>query len=253
MRTADNCRPVWINIALCLLAGCAGPKKEAIVVYAAASTREVMEQIGTDFETETGLPVTLNFGPSSGLARQIEQGANADLFLSADEDWADYIADKGLVEQRRDLLANKLVVVVPTESPMIINDLVDLIKPGIHRLALAGSAVPAGRYARKALDSAGLWEQVKDRIVEGSDVRSALAYVARGEAEAGIVYATDVAGSNKVRVILQINPELHPPIRYPLVLIKRDSSLPATRQFYDYLGSKHAAEVFSQAGFAVVQ
>jgi molybdate transport system substrate-binding protein len=244
---------MWIIIALCLLAGCAGPKKETIVVYAAASTREVMEQIGADFETETGIPVSLSFGPSSGLARQIEQGANADLFLSADEDWADYIADKGLVEQRRDLLSNKLVVVVPMESTFTIKDLEQLTKPELRRLALAGSAVPAGRYARNALESAGLLEQVKDRIVEGSDVRSALAYVARGEAEAGIVYATDAAGSNKVRVVLEINPELHPPIRYPLVLIKRDSPLPAARQFYEYLGSKHAAEIFSQAAFGVVQ
>jgi molybdate transport system substrate-binding protein len=253
MRSVENCRRLWFFLCFGLLAGCANPKKESIAVFAAASTREVMEQIATDFEAETGLAVVLNFGPSSGLARQIEQGANADLFLSADESWADSIAAEGLVDRRRDLLANKLVIVLPAESSLIIKDLSDLAKPEIRRLALASSTVPAGMYARKAFQSAGLWEQVKDRVVEGSDVRAALAYVSRGEVEAGIVYATDAAGSNKVRVALEIEPKLHPPIRYPLVLIKRDSRPAAALSFYDYLESKHAAEIFVRAGFGVVR
>src|SRR6266852_2568908 len=216
-----------------LLAGCSSPKKESITVFAAASTREVMEQLAADFQSETGITVTLNFGPSSGLARQIEQGANADLFLSADESWPDYLAEKGLVDQRRDLLTNKLVVVAPVEGILPIKELADLTRPEIHRFALAGKAVPAGMYARKALESAGLWEQLKDRVVEGGDVRAALAYVSRGEAEAGFVYATDAANNTKVRIALEVNPELHPPIRYPLVLLKQDSSKPSARRFYD--------------------
>jgi molybdate transport system substrate-binding protein len=224
-----------------------------------------MEQLAADFQNETGIAVTLNFGPSSGLARQIEQGANADLFLSADESWADYLAEKGLVDQRRDLLTNKLVVIMPADSSpsplreegrvrgqLTIRSLADLTEPEIHRLALAGKAVPAGMYARKALQSAGLWDQLKDRVVEGGDVRAALAYVTRGEAEAGMVYATDAAGNPQVRVVLEVNPDLHDPIRYPLVLIKQERSHPAARRFYDYLSSAHATEVFTHAGFGVV-
>ncbi len=106
--------------------------------------------------------------------------------------------------------------------------------------------------ARKALARAGVWEQVKARGVEGGDVRAALAYVTRGEAEAGFVYATDVAGNSKVRIALEVSPELHDPIRYPLVLIKKDSPHSAANRFYEYLFSKRAAEVFTHAGFGIV-
>jgi molybdate transport system substrate-binding protein len=248
-------KPLNIYFQLMLLgflAGCSGPKPESIHVFAAASTREVMERLAADYQNETGVAVTLNFGPSSGLAKQIEQGAGADLFLSADESWADFLGQKGLIDQRRDLLTNKLVVIVPADSAQTIKTLVDLTKPEIHRLALAGRAVPAGTYARKALESAGVWEKLKDRIVEGSDVRAALAYITRGEADAGMVYATDAAGNSKVRIALEVNPELHDPIRYPIVLIRQEPAHPAARRFYDYLSSPHAAEVFKQAGFGVV-
>jgi molybdate transport system substrate-binding protein len=263
MKTFDRHLGFGLFILLSFMAGCSGPKPESISVFAAASTREVMEQLAADFQNETGIAVILNFGPSSGLARQIEQGANADLFLSADESWADYLVEKGLVAERRDLLTNKLVVIVPSSpSPLggegsgvrgqiTIQTLADLTKPEIHRLALAGKAVPAGMYARKALQSAGLWDQLKDRVVEGSDVRAALAYVTRGEAEAGMVYATDAAGNSKVRIALEVNPKLHDPIRYPLALIKQEPAHPAARPFYDYLSSAHAIEIFSQAGFGM--
>src|SRR5262245_26003131 len=140
------------------LAGCGNRKEDSITVFAAASTREVMERLAADFEKESGVAVTLNFGPSSGLARQIEHGANADLFLSADESWADYLANKDLVAERRDLLTNKLVIIVPAENSPTIKTLADLTQPEIRRIALAGSAVPAGMYARKALQTAGLWD-----------------------------------------------------------------------------------------------
>jgi molybdate transport system substrate-binding protein len=235
------------------LAGCGNRKADSITVFAAASTREVMEHLAADFEKETGVAVTLNFGPSSGLARQIEHGANADLFLSADESWADYLANKKLVAERRDLLTNKLVIIVPAENSPTIKTLADLTQPEIHRIALAGPAVPAGTYARKALETSGLWEQLKNRVVEGSDVRAALAYVTRGEAEAGLVYATDAAGNSKVRVALEVDPKLHDPIRYPLVLLKQDSPHASARRFYDYLTTPHAAQAFTDAGFGMAQ
>jgi molybdate transport system substrate-binding protein len=237
---------------LIVSSGCGKPRTDSINVYAAASTREALERIAADFQAETGIPVELNFGPSSDLARQIEQGGRADLFLSADEAWADHVADKGLVAERRDLLTNRLVVVVPRDSSLSLKDLPDLTRPEIRRLALAGAAVPAGRYARQVLEKAGLWEQLKSRVVEGGDVRATLAFVARGEVEAGFVYATDVAATSAVWVAFPVKPELQPTIRYPLVLIRQDPAKAAARRFYAYLTSPAATQVFSQTGFGVV-
>src|SRR5436305_1272814 len=135
-------------ILLLLMAGvgCASAKEPPLRFYAAASTREAIEKIAQSFQDQTGLAVEANFGASSTLARQIERGADADLFLSADETWADFLVDKGLVERRQDLLTNRLVVIVPANSPARIQSLDDLAGPAIKRLALAGPQVPAGTY-----------------------------------------------------------------------------------------------------------
>jgi len=239
-----------IYLALMLAsAGCAAPKEPPIRIFAAASTREAVEQVAQTFQNQTGLAVETNFGASSSLARQIERGADADLFLSADEVWADFLAEKGLVEERRDLLSNRLVVVIPAKSILKIQSLNDLTSPKVSRLALAGPQVPAGTYAREALTRAGIWDRLRNRVIEGGDVRQALAYVDRGEAEAGIVYGTDVLGSSKVEVALGIDSKLHSPIRYPLVLIRVDRERPSAHRFYDFLGSKEGGDVFRKAGF----
>ena len=232
--------------------GCAAAKEPPIRIFAAASTREAVERIGQTFQEQTGLAVETSFGASSTLARQIERGADADLFLSADETWADFLADKGLIDRRRDLLSNRLVVIVPVKSTAKIQSLDDLAGPGITRLALACPQVPAGTYAQEALIHAGIWDRLQDRVIEGGDVRQALAYVDREEAEAGIVYTTDVIGSSKVRVVLEVDSRLHAPIRYPLVLIRREQERPSAGRFYDYLASPEAREVFRDAGFAVL-
>ena len=232
--------------------GCAGSKNPPVRIFAAASTREAVERIAQTFQEQTGVAVETNFGASSSLARQIERGADADLFLSADENWADFLADKGLIDRRHNLLSNRLVVIVPAKSTTKIESLDDLTGLEITRLALAGSHVPAGTYAREALTHAGIWDRLRDRVIEGGDVRQALAYVDREEAEAGIVYATDVIGSSKVRVALEVDSRLHAPIRYPLVLIRREQERPSARRFYDYLASPEAGEVFRDAGFGVL-
>jgi molybdate transport system substrate-binding protein len=241
-------------ILLLLMAGvgCASAKEPPLRIFAAASTREAIEKIAQSFQDQTGLAVETNFGASSTLARQMERGADADLFLSADETWADFLADKGLVERRRELLSNRLVVIEPAKSPVKIQSLDDLAGPAIKRLALAGPQVPAGTYAREALTHAGIWERLKDRVIEGGDVRQALAYVDREEAEAGIVYATDVIGSAKVRVAVEIDSRLHAPIRYPLVLIRRRQEKPDALRFYDFLASPEAEKIFRNAGFGFV-
>lgn len=239
----------------CLLmasVGCAGTKNSPVRIFAAASTREAVERIAQTFQDQTGVAVETNFGASSSLARQIERGADADLFLSADENWADFLADKELIDRRRDLLSNRLVVIVPSKSTAKLQSLDELAGPRITRLALAGPQVPAGTYAREALTHAGIWDRLQDRVIEGGDVRQALAYVDREEAEAGIVYATDVIGSSKVRVALEVNSQLHAPIRYPLALIRREQERPSARRFYDFLGSPEAGEVFRAVGFGVL-
>ena len=237
--------------ALCLLLGLAGctSKPRAIAVFAAVSTKEALEQIGHDFERETGTPVMCSFAASSTLARQLEQGAAADVFVSADERWADYLADKGLVAQRRDLLANRLIVVTPAGQRLQLGSLADLAGADVTHLAVALEPVPAGHYAREALQKAGIWDQLRDRVREAGDVRATLALVARGEAEAGIVYATDVAASDKVCVALQVPEELHTPIRYPVVLMRRADAVSAAGAFYDFVGGETARAHFRKAGF----
>src|SRR5947209_10338325 len=127
---------------------------ETVHVYAAASTRDVVEEIARAFKDETGIAVDVTPAASSTLAKQIEKGADADLFLSADEDWADYLSDRKLVEKRRDLLGNRLAVVTPADSKLKLGELADVAAPGVQKLALGGPAVPAGRYARQALEKA---------------------------------------------------------------------------------------------------
>jgi molybdate transport system substrate-binding protein len=240
-----------------VLAGCGSQggntarPPESVTVFAAASTKEAVEQASRDFQGETGIPVEVSVGPSSGLARQIEQGASADLFLSADQASVDYLAEKQLVSERRNLLTNRLVVVVPADSEIGVKQLRDLTDPRIKRLALAESKVPAGEYARQALKKAGVWDQVEGRVVGGIDVRATLQFVERGEAEAGVVYSTDVLGQPRVRVAVQIDPKLHDPIRYPLALLRRDPIKDGARRFYDYLASEKCALVFERAGFGV--
>jgi molybdate transport system substrate-binding protein len=245
----------WLWLTLLPLAGCGsrdGDAARPLMLFTAASTKESAEQIAADFQAETGVRVLVSPGPSSGLAKQIERGADADVFLSADEALADYLASKGLVAERRDLLTNRLVVVVPAAGGPNLKGLGDLAGDAVKRLALAEAGVPAGEYARQALNKAAVLDQVKGKVVGGTDVRATLQFVRRGEAEAGIVYATDVLVDSAVRVALEIDTSLHDPIRYPLVLLQREAPHSAARPFYDYLSSAKAAEVFRRAGFGVM-
>jgi molybdate transport system substrate-binding protein len=243
-------------LLLCLLSGCGSlggseHAREPVTLFAAASTKEAAEQVAKNFQNETGIPVEVSLGPSSGLAKQIEQGASADLFLSADQASADYLGTKQLVSERRDLLTNRLVVVVPADSDIGVKELRDLTDARIRRLALAEPKVPAGEYARQALRKAGVWSQVEAKVVGGIDVRATLQFVERGEAEAGFVYRTDALGQSRVRVAIEVDPNLHDPIRYPLVLLRREPIREAARRFYEYLGSEKAVGVFEHAGFGV--
>jgi molybdate transport system substrate-binding protein len=232
-----------------LTTGCASREAPTVSLFAAMSTREAVEEVARRYEAETGVRVRCSLAATSTLARQIEHGADADLLLSADQRWADYLDERDLAREKKDLLANRLVVVVPADSKLRLDSLKDLVGGDIERLAVALDAVPAGRYAHEALQKAGVWERLRDRVIEGRDVRATLTYVARGEVDAGVVYATDAAASSEVRIALEVPEELHTPIRYPLVIIRRDPVKKETLAFAEYLRGEEAAKVFLEAGF----
>jgi molybdate transport system substrate-binding protein len=226
------------------------------LVFAAASLTDVMTTIGKDYEADTGKKVVFSFGASSTLARQIEASAGADIFLSADEDWMNYLSERGLIRSstRADLLANKLVLIAPATSKAELK-----IAPGFAlaealgegRLAIADpDSVPAGKYARTALTSLGVWNSVVDHLAQAENVRIALAYVARGETPFGIVYLTDAIAQKQVRVVDTFPDDTHLPISYPAALTRMAS--PDAAQFLAYLSGPRAKVVFAKAGFDVL-
>jgi molybdate transport system substrate-binding protein len=223
----------------------------SLTASVAASTSDAVLQLGDHFREATGIEVRVNAGPSNGLAAQILQGAPADLFLSASAEWADSVDKAGLSAARADLLGNRLVVVVPKGNPAGVNAPEDLARDAVKKLALASESVPAGAYAEQALTNLGLLQHLNEagKIVRGQDVRAALAYVERGEAEAGIVYATDVQAGAKVETACGFDPASHDKIVYVLVLIKRDAENPTARRFYEFLQSREAAAMFAKLGF----
>lgn len=223
-----------------------------VTVFAAASLTDSLKHIGANYETQTGQHVVFNFEASSVLARQIEEGAPADIFFSADEPQMNYLAKKGLIDPatRRDRLGNTLVVVVPADSSLQIRSAADLAGAGVQHIALADpGAVPAGVYAKAWLQKLQLWDAVEPKVVPTENVRAALAAVASGNADVGIVYKTDAAISKDVRVAYEVTGADAPNIRYPMALTK--TSGPEAKKFYNYLDSAGAAKVFQKFGFLI--
>ena len=229
------------------------------LVFAAASLESVLPQMAAAL-ARTRLPAPrYSFGASSALARQIEQGAPADLFISADLDWMDYLDQRSLIARptRRTLLTNTLVLIAPAASGarLRIGPNMPLAQTlGDGRLALADPAsVPAGRYARAALTSLGGWASVESKVAPTDNVRSALAFVARGEAPLGIVYATDARAERRVRVVGAFPASTHPPIVYPAALTIRSATNPAAAASLRFLGGPAAGAIFRQAGFGLAR
>ncbi|MDZ4803626.1 MAG: molybdate ABC transporter substrate-binding protein [Candidatus Eisenbacteria bacterium] len=248
-------KPVIALLLITLMAfGCQRPDKSPerpLLVMGAASLTEVLPKVGAAW-AEQGHPLPgFTFDASSRLARQIEAGAPADLFVAADTAWMNDLARKGLVAEptRVDLLGNRLVVVVPESSRRSITNLADIAHPAYRRLALAGEAVPAGRYARSALESAGVLNTVRDRIINGDNVRVALAWVAGGDADAAIVYATDARIEPRIRVALEIPAGLSPEIIYPAGVIARSTARKEAEDFLRFCRGNEARTLFEAAGF----
>jgi molybdate transport system substrate-binding protein len=230
---------------------------DKVIVFAAASTTNAITDIIAAFAADAQIQVVPSFASSSTLAKQIENDAPADLYISADEKWMDYLAQRHLIKEdsRVNLLGNRIVLIAPADSKLPATE----IKAGITlerwlgdgRLAMGDPAhVPAGIYGQQALDNLGLWAQVKDKLAPAKDVRAALTLVERAETPLGLVYATDAAISHKVRVIGTFPESSHPPIIYPAALVVgRNAS--AARQFLTFLKSAPAAAIFAKYGFSV--
>ena len=227
------------------------------LVLAAASLQEALTDAADTWAAQGHPRPVLSFAASSALARQVEAGAPADLFMSADEEWMDYVARKGLLaaRSRLSLIGNRLVLIAPAASRARLTiargfPLGQALGNG--RLAMADpDAVPAGRYAKAALTSLGVWASAEPRITRAESVRAALALVERGEAPLGIVYATDARASVRVRVIGEFPAASHPPIRYPLARL-RTSSNPGAEEFRRFLKSPAARAIFVRHGFVAL-
>lgn len=226
-----------------------------VVVYAAASLRDVLQQIAPACERALDTHLVFNFGASNDLARQIEAANKADVFLSADETWMDHVARAGLVDtaSRRSLLSNRLVVVGASDSAMRVGSASDLNSPAVRRMALANpEAVPAGKYAKAWLEKAGTWAAVADRVVPLPDVRAALAAVESGAAEVGIVYRTDAAISRKVKVLFEVPAAEGPRISYAVAALGGRPNIDAARQFVAWFAGPDAVAAFERSGFIVL-
>ena len=230
---------------------------EELTVFAASSLTNVLQDLSAAYTQATGVPVRLSFAASSALARQIESGARADVFFSADTEWMDYLQSRQLIDSsnRRDVVSNALVLIAPADSKLQLK-----IAPNFPLAKALGSghlatadpdSVPVGKYARSALTKLGVWNDVADRIVRAENVRTALIYVDRGEAPLGIVYATDALVDKKVRVVDIFPANSHSPITYPIATTK--VAKPGAAAFVDYVRSTAADAVFRKYGFLPLQ
>ncbi|QCI66373.1 molybdate ABC transporter substrate-binding protein [Phreatobacter stygius] len=229
-----------------------------VLVFAAASLQTALNGIAAEWQKETGKRATFSYAASSALARQMEQGAPADLFASADLEWMDWVQQRNLIRpgSRQTLLANTLVLIAPAS---LATDL--KIQPGFPLAAAIGDsrlatgdprAVPVGRYAQAALTALGVWNEVQPRIAGADNVRAALALVARGEARFGIVYATDARTEARVKVVDTFPAGSHPPVLYPFALTA-SSAHPDAGAFMTYLRSPAAIRIFEAEGFSIVR
>ena len=251
---------VGLVAGIMLLSGGVGSghaASDAVTVFAAASTTNAVTEIGAIFTSRNQERFLPSFASSSTLAKQIENGAPADIYISANVKWMKYLDEKQLIEKgtRIDLLSNRIVLIVPADSSVKQVS----IAPGFDLLGLIGDGrlsmgdpdhVPAGIYGKQAMEKLGVWSSVEKRVARSKDVRAALALVERGEAPVGEVYATDAAISNKVRVVGIFPETSHPPIIYPVAIVAGKRS-PAAERFMELLRSPEARAIFEKYGFTV--
>jgi molybdate transport system substrate-binding protein len=246
-----------IAVLACSAAIGAEPASRPVTVFAAASLTSALGKLGDDYTKATGVPVRFSFAGSSTLARQIEAGAGADVFFSADQEWMNYLEQRGRIKKssRHDVLGNRLALIAPADSKIELK-----IAPGFPLARALGSgrlatgdpdSVPVGRYARQALTSLGVWNDVAHRLVRAEDVRHALVFVAQGEVPLGIVYETDARVEKRVRLVGLFPSESHLPITYPVALTSEAS--PEAARFVEFVRSDAGRSAFEAFGFTVLR
>jgi molybdate transport system substrate-binding protein len=231
-------------------------RAEEILISAAASLTDVLKEISAAYESKSKHKVNLNFGASSALARQIEEGAPVDLFFSADVAQLDNLDKKGRLEPGtwKNLLSNQLVIIVPADSKLAIASPKDLLKAEVKRIALAEpSSVPVGVYTSRYLEGEGLWDKVRAKVVPVLDVRATLASVESGNVDAGFVYKTDAAISKTVKIVYEVPVEKGPKITYPVAIVKESKKKAAARDFMNFVLSPIGKEAFKKHGFALIE
>ena len=231
--------------------------KSPVIVFAAASLKNALDAISAAWQQESGQSTKISYAASSALAKQLEQDAPAHIFISADLDWMDYVEKKALIDtnSRSNLLGNALVLIAPKDSAAAIDlkqgaDLGKLVGNG--RLAMGNvNSVPAGKYAKAALEKLGMWPQVASKLAQAESVRAALLLVSRGEAPLGIVYQTDAASDPNVKIVATFPANSHPPIIYPIALTTKATD--EAKSFFSYIKSPKAAPLFEAQGFTVLK
>ncbi len=226
---------------------------EDVSVFAAASLKNALDEVAAGFTADTGNSVTISYAGSNALAKQIIEGAPADIFISANTEWVDEVEKTGLVTERADLLGNKLVLIAHGADAAAVDvagaDIAALLAGGKLAMALVDS-VPAGQYGKAALEHLGQWDAVQADVAQSDNVRAALALVATGEAPFGIVYATDAAAEDNVTIVGEFPTDSYPAITYPAALLK-ESADDADRAFYNALSGDAADAIFAKHGFVV--
>ena len=232
---------------------CSAVEARDIVVFAASSLTDVLAKVAPDFEKEHKVKIKFNFDASSRLAFQIEQGAKADLFFSADKDWNTALSKKGLTSevQTRDLLSNDLVLITHKNQKLMVSSLQELKNLKFKQIALAQENVPAGKYALEALKKSGSFEAIKTKIVSADNVRNVLAWVAKDEADLGVVFATDAKASSDVKLLYKIPSDQHSLVIYPVSLIGKKPDI-AAEKFFAYLQTPKVKNIFIDFGFKSV-
>lgn len=229
--------------------------KVELTISAAASLTDALKEIQTTYESKhSNVKLNFNFGASGSLQQQIEQGAPADLFLSAATKNMQALVDKQLIDkgQQKNFLTNELVVVVSADAKPSIKQEADLANPSVKSIAVGiPESVPAGNYAKEALTNAKLWDSIQLKTVQGKDVRQVLQYVETGNSDAGFVYKTDALTSKKVQVAFAVNPSWYTPVEYPIGIVKATKHSKEAEEVYTYLQSKEALDVFVKYGFSV--
>lgn len=247
---------VLVGLLMLTVAGCGPQEAVTLNVSAAASLTDAITAVNNLYMQENeNVEILTNLAASGTLQQQIEQGAPADVFISAAAKQMNALEEAGLIlnETRQDLLNNKVVLIVPTNSTLGLTDFMDILNDDVEQVALGDPEfVPAGTYGKQALELLGIYDDVQSKLILGSDVRQVLAYVEGGNVDAGIVYSTDAAISDSVEVVADAPDEINSKIVYPVAVIKASTNVEAANDYIDFLFSGEAKAIFEEYGFSVI-